>query len=150
MDDVDQETWRREYTYFKKYASILRGQKLVAEYANMHKKPAAGTEGKRSSPISSLEADKAWAKELKFEQAMCVLAYLDKQAYKHDKQREKRGSSKRKFVTWTPEEEQKLRRLKTSQIPWKQIAFELNKKVDDCKNHWQRSSNQDGGADTAV
>ena len=81
---------------------------------------------------------------------MCVLAYLDRLAYSNDKKREKRGSSKRKFVTWTAEEEQKLRRLKTSRLPWKQIAAELNKKVDDCKNHWKRSSNQDGGADTAV
>ena len=152
MDDVDQETWQREYTYFKKYASANRGRLLFADYAKTHEKPATGPGGQTSSlsVVVSLEADKAWAKELKFEQAMCVLAYLDKQAYKHAKKREKRGSSKRKFVTWTAEEEQKLRRLKTSRLSWKQIAAELNKKEKDCENHWRRFINQNGGADTAV
>jgi hypothetical protein len=151
MDDVDQETWQREYTYFKKYASAQRGLKLLAEYAKTHEKPATGPGGQTSSPvIVSLEADKAWAKELKFEQAMCVLAYLDKLAYGDDKRREKRGSSKRKFVTWTTEEEQKLRRLKTSRLPWKQIASQLNKKEKDCQNRWNRIDHQNGGADTAV
>jgi len=138
MRVLDQETWRRHYLDFKQHASETRGGKLLADYRNMHNVDPSS----RLPSIVSMEEDKKWAKELKFEEAMCVCAWLDSKGYHADRVAREEGRSKRTFVTWTPEEDQLFLSLKRKDatLTFAHIASQLagNKSRIDCKNRWKK------------
>jgi len=123
---------------FKQLASEARGGKLIADYKIMHNVDPSS----RLPTIVSREEDRKWAKELKFEEAMCVCAWLDSKGYVADQAAREEGWSKRTFVTWTPEEDQLFLSLKRKDatLSFAHIASQLagNKSSIDCKNRWKK------------